>query len=176
MHSLCYLNLRYENSPKNIWVTKENYKEYSEFFCAEHNFAVKCADIKTDILPLDLYGFDEASLETLKGCVVSGDIDIEKLNSGEEIILYVPEQLTLTATHWEDEYKYSNISAYAADEIYLDENEIFLNQTKCDFAVDEELTVGWLSADKMPETEHDIYTLKENQPKIFIICFLIIIY
>ncbi len=166
MHSLCYLNLQYQNSPKDIWVTKENYKEYSEFFSAEHYFAKESADIKDDILPLDLFGFDEASLEGLKECIAYGDIDIEKLNSGEEIILYVPEELILTASHWEDDYKYSNISAYPTKEFYSEVDEILLNESKCDFKVDEELTVGWLSADKMPETEYDIYTLKENQPKI----------
>lgn len=169
MHNLCYYTNYYNTQPENVWVTQENYKEYTRSGSAEAIFVKECAKIKDDLVPVEIIGFDEEIIKNLDEYVAKGRIDIDKLNSGEEVIILIPEKLLLTASHLEqDSMNYSFISSY---ETTLEESpglvaeDKFLSETPCDITVGQGITLGWLYADERPQFDYDIYHLvKDQQP------------
>lgn len=169
MHNLCYYTNYYNVQPENVWVTQENYKEYTRTGDAENDFVRKCAGVQGDLVPVEIVGFNEDIIKKLNENVAQGDIDIEKLNSGEEIILCVPEDVLLTVSHLEETYKYSFISSYATTlekSPYLATEDVFLSETHCDINAGDNLNLGWLYAEEQPEFDGDIYHLAKDQQAI----------
>ncbi len=169
MHNLCYYTDHYNSQPKNVWVTKDNYKEYTRTGDAEETFVRDCAQIQGNLVPVEIIGFDENGIERLNEYVSQGEIDIDKLNSGEEVILLVPEDILLTASHLEESYKYSFISSYETtleEDPTLVSEDVFLNETHCDMKAGQDLKVVWLYAEERPEFDGDIYHLAKDQQPI----------
>ncbi len=168
MQDLCYFNSQYNCDPENVWVTQENYKQHAQL-SAEEMFVKKCAQIQDDVVQFELIGYDEETVKQLSEYVVAGKIDIDKLNSGEEVIVMVPDNILLTASHLEETTKYSYIHAYNTTlekESYLAKEDIFLHQSACDFKVGQDISVGWLYAEDKPKFEGDIYHLAKDQKPI----------
>lgn len=91
-------------------ITKDNYK---------NNLTNQDNEGTEDIL---LTSYEEAILNQLSEYVTDGEINIDKINSGEEIILYVPPQLNLYIQHLKDNGDYINKSHSSSKNI--DEDEI----------------------------------------------------
>ena len=171
MHHLCYYTNHYDCQPENVWVTEENYKEYTRSGDAEDGFVRECAQLGGDLVPVEIIAFNEAFIKDLGEYVVEGkaDIDIDKLNSGEEVIINVPKELMLTVSHLEETGKYSFISTYETTiekSPELATEDIFLDESTCDIKKGDTLKLGWLYAEKQPEFEHDIYHLAKDQQPI----------
>ena len=168
MEDLCYFNNQYNCDPENVWVTKENYKQYAQL-SAEEVFAKKCAQIQGDVVQFELIGYDEETIKQLSEYVATGKIDIDKLNSGEEVIIMVPDNIILTVSHLEETVKYSYIHAYNTtleNEPYLATEDILLHQSACDFKIGQDISVGWIYAEEKPEMDGDIYHLAKDQKPI----------
>lgn len=171
MHHLCYYTNHYIGQPENVWVTKDNYKEYTRSGDAEESFVRECAQLQGNLVPVEIIAFDEEFIKGLGEYVVEGkvDIDIDKLNSGEEVILNVPEELMLTASHLEETGKYSFISTYETtieESPDLATEDVFLDESTCDIKKGDKLKLGWLSAEEQPEFDYDIYHLAKDQQPI----------
>lgn len=171
MHHLCYYTGHYDCQPENVWVTEENYKEYTRSGDAEEKFVRECAQLGGDLVPVEIIAFDEEFVKGLGEYVVEGkvDIDIDKLNSGEEVIINVPKELMLTVSHLEETGKYSFISTYETTiekSPELATEDFFLDESTCDIKKGDTLKLGWLYAEEQPEFEHDIYHLAKDQQPI----------
>lgn len=169
MDSLCYFNWQYRCDPENIWVTKENYKQYTATNNAEFDFAMECAQIQGKVVKFDLIGYDDEIIQELSACVAEGEIDIDKLNSGEEVIVMIPENVLLTVSHYEETKKYSYIHSFNTtieEDPNLATEDVFLDQTTCDFTVGQNISVGWLFAENAPELDGDIYHFSKDQQPI----------
>lgn len=169
MHNLCYYMNHYNCQPENVWVTEDNYKEYTCTGDAEDVFVRDCAQLEGDLLPVEIVGFNENLVQELSQYVAQGKIDVEKLNSGEEVIALIPDNVLLTASHMEETYKYSFISAYETtleEDPSLVSEDVFLSETHCDMEVGQEFTLGWLFAEEQPEFDGDIYHLAKDQQPI----------
>ncbi len=171
MHHLCYYTNHYDCQPENVWVTEENYKEYTRSGDAEEGFVRECAQLGGDLVPVEIIAFDEEFIKGLGEYVVEGkaDIDIDKLNSGEEVIINVPKELMLTVSHLEETGKYSFISTYETTiekSPELATEDIFLDESTCDIKKGDTLKLGWLYAEEQPEFDYDIYHLAKDQQPI----------
>lgn len=169
MHNLCHFTSNYDNQIENVWVTKENYKDYTDKNAAEELFVRECAQVQGDLIPVELVGFSEDMIDELSESVNVGKIDIDKLNSGEEVIFVAPENILLTVSHYQETYKYSYIHSYPTtleENPWYIEEDIFLSETACDMEVGQELKLGWLYADEMPKLDGDIYHLAKDQKPI----------
>ncbi len=169
MYNLCHFTSNYDNQIENVWVTEENYKDYRNKNAAEELFVRECAQIQGDLIPVELVGFSEDMIAELSESVNVGKIDIDKLNSGEEVIFVAPESILLTVSHYQETYKYSYINAYPTtleENPWYIEEDIFLSETACDMEVGQELKLGWLYADETPEFDGDIYHLAKDQKPI----------
>ncbi len=138
-------------------ITPENYHKFTEDNL--ENKAVKeKADIKGEVFPLSFYGVEEEYIESLNDAVTVGRIDIDKINSGEEIILLVPEYVELSAWDYDDEsgpdieFEWSlkpskNIS----------KNQVVLDSAKIgdEFKVNKEITLGWIGTEENEPVEYD---------------------
>ena len=171
MHHLCYYTGHYDCQPENVWVTEENYKEYTRSGDAEEKFVRECAQLGGDLVPVEIIAFDEEFIKGLGEYVVEGkaDIDIDKLNSGEEVIIDAPNELMLTASHLEETGKYSFISTYETTiekSPELATEDVFLDESTCDIKKGDTLKLGWLYAEEQPEFDYDIYHLAKDQQPI----------
>lgn len=138
-------------------ITPENYKKFTEKNL--ENEAVKeKADIKGEVFPLEFYGVEEEYLEALKESVTVGRIDINKINSGEEIILLVPEYVELSAWTYEyDDYEPDRVFEYrynSTDDVA--DNQVVLDSAKIEdeFKVDKEITLGWIGTEEDEPLEY----------------------
>ncbi|MDE5996295.1 MAG: ABC transporter permease, partial [Eubacterium sp.] len=74
-------------------VTAENYAEMNKTEFREDYSDIKSqAGYNRDYIPTTLTAIDDWKLETLKDYLVSGEINLDKLASGEEVILIAPQK------------------------------------------------------------------------------------
>ena len=108
--------------PHNYWdgapLNKENFREkivdsvfpdyleYKDIYGKENDFA-----------SVDIYSYEENALKPLDPLVIDGRIDYEKLSTGEEVILIVPQHVKWAAEIQEDGFGYSS-------HIYYDDEKI----------------------------------------------------
>ena len=77
-------------------VTVENYLEVNKSELAEFYSEIKSqAGYERDYFPTTLYAIDDWKLETLEDYLVSGEINLDKLVSGEEVIVIAPQRAAI---------------------------------------------------------------------------------
>lgn len=105
----------------------------------------------SDYITTELLSYDEQYLNSLKQYVYDGKIDIEKINSGEEIILYAPSKVGM----YYDSSNYGGLrTAYNE---YVDKENCFFTDT-CDFHAGDEMEIGVIIADEPTDSEgYNIY-------------------
>ena len=147
---LCnYVTGVYPASVDGVKITKENYEKYQEI-PIENTAVIEKANITSPILPLDFIGLPEEHFKNESGTVLEGKINIDKLNSGEEVILVLPKTLELS-THFytfegEEDYSYSDLYIDSKPYDVADEDITILNSAELttEFKVGDRIKLGWI--------------------------------
>ncbi len=138
-------------------ITPENYHKFTEDNL-ENKAVKKKADIKGEVLPLSFYGVEEEYIESLNDAVTVGRIDINKINSGEEIILLVPEYVELSAWDYDDESGPDMSFEWSLKPSKnISKNQVVLDSAKIgdEFKVNKEITLGWIGTEENEPVEYD---------------------
>ena len=158
----------YPETVDGVVITEENYEKYQET-PIEMAAVIEKANITTPILPLDFLALSEEYFDISKETVMDGKIDIDKLNSGEEVILVLPKTLELTTYHYvfeEEKYGFSDLSVNAVPAEIPDEKITVLNSAELttEFKVGDKIKLGWV----MSNTENQPITYAEEgaEPEI----------
>ncbi len=109
----------YPTTVDRVEITKENYEKYQET-PIENTAVIEKANITSPIFPLDFIGLPEENFKNSSGTVLYGEINIEKLNSGEEVILVLPKTLELSTHYYVDESENYSYSILDVDEKSVD--------------------------------------------------------
>ncbi len=157
-------------------VNKENYLEYFGFFRysgEEKNNII--TDIKNvlgydnDIFEVTLTSIDEEEIENLSKGLISGKINIEKLNSGEQVLVVAPEKLRIIL---EKDTQYGNYIRGSRNSEYIENliknnPDVLIATENCDFTAGETLDIGVIYTNESPVYDYDStnnkpYLEKEN--------------
>ena len=138
----------YPESVDGVVITKENYEKYQEI-PIENTAVIEKADITSPILPLDFIALSEDDFDDESKTVLEGKIDIDKLNSGEEVILVLPKRLELNTFHYtfdDEDYSFSDLNVNAKASEVPDEELTILNSAELttEFKVGDKIKIGWI--------------------------------
>ncbi len=138
----------YPATVDGVVITKENYEKYQEI-PIENTAVIEKANITSPILPLDFLALSEDKFRNEDETVLEGKINIDKLNSGEEVILVLPKTLQLTTYHYifeEEKYGFSDLSVNAVPAEIPDEKITVLNSAELttEFKVGDKIKLGWI--------------------------------
>ncbi len=129
--------------------TKETYKDmYEKSHTDEEKEVKKDLNIQSKLYPVKLFGFDDEYVELLKKHVAYGEINEDKLNSGEEIIIVAPRELELVNTLYTlSDYDYHSLEALEPDsenyEWAMKHGGEIYETAKNDFKVGDTIDFGW---------------------------------
>lgn len=158
----------YPETVDGVVITKENYEKYQEL-PIETLAVTEKANITSPILPLDFLAIPEEDFNTSSETVLVGKINIDKLNSGEEVILVLPKTLQLTTYHYifeEEKYGFSSLSVYDVPTEIPDKKITVLNSAELtdEFKVGQKIKLGWVMSNdgNQPVT----YTEEGEKPQI----------
>ena len=145
---LCnYVTGVYPASVDGVKITKENYEKYQEI-PIENTAVIEKANITSPILPLDFIGLPEEHFKNESGTVLEGKINIDKLNSGEEVILVLPKTLELNTDYYtfEGEYSFSDLNVNSKSADVPDEEITILKTAELtnEFKVGDKIKLGWI--------------------------------
>ena len=130
--------------------------EFSELYM---NTKKEC-NIEKNFYPVSISAHDENVLEKFKSCIAQGEIDIEKINSGEQIILIAPEKVGFKI----EGSKEKGFSSQQDINHYLKNDENYTKQAVCDFKVGDKLDLGILTCENYDE-ENDMPTGCKKEDK-----------
>ena len=158
----------YPATVDGVVITKENYEKYQEI-PIENTAVIEKANITSPILPLDFLALPEDDFKNKSQTVLEGKINIDKLNSGEEVILVLPKTLQLTTYHYifeEEKYGFSVLSVNAVPAEIPEEKTTVLSSAELtnEFKVGQKIKLGWV----MSSTENQpiIYAEEGAEPEI----------
>ena len=145
-----------QNFSKKGTITPENYKEFTEVNL--ENKAVKeKANIKGEVFPLDFFGVEEEYIESLKDGVTLGRIDKEKLDSGEEVILLVPEYVELSVWDYDEYEPAQKMRASIIPTEKVADNQVIIDSAKLgnEFKVGQSIKLGWIGTKDNEPVEYE---------------------
>lgn len=145
----------YPTTVDGVEITKENYEKYQEI-PIENTAVIEKANITSPILPLDFLALSEDDFKNEGKTVLEGKINIDKLNSGEEVILVLPKTLQLTTYHYifeEEKYGFSDLSVNDVPAEIPDEKITVLNSAELtsEFKVGDKIKLGWIMSNNGEE-------------------------
>lgn len=124
-----------------------NEDNIDEFIMNNYNFSVEGIrnqyGYSKELLPSGIEAYSPVLLEQLKDYVVEGEINIDKINAGEEIILYAPQQVAYR--YEKDDYGDVRLAVYTDDEI--NQNETYFNIAEKEVKAGDKVTFSVLTAD-----------------------------
>ncbi len=176
INALCYLNNDYSNSLQYN-ASKEKALKDTQKRTAEYTYVKEKADIQGEAISFTILALDDAALFNLKESygtakykdIFTGEIDIDKMQRGEEVILVVPDEINILITNEDDgiagQFTYVNTS-WGSTLFYGDGENERLDPDfiyKCDFNVGDELKIGSVRGNKNLEFGEDVYELGENK-------------
>ena len=137
----------YPASVDGVKITKENYEKYQET-PIENTAVIEKANITSPILPLDFIGLPEEHFQNESGTVLEGKINIDRLNSGEEVILVLPKTLELNTYYYtfDGEYSFSDLNVNSKSADVPDEEITILKSAELtnEFKVGDKIKLGWI--------------------------------
>lgn len=169
MYSTGFFSTSYENAV----ITKDNYRDLLEKKnIVEPDEAQKILNTEKELSPILLASIDDSEIQLFDKYVIDGKIDKEKLDSGEEVILFVSEAMALTseALPYEAPFEEPLNFVYAEsvpairDEAQISDNEILF--AKNDFKVGQKLDLGWIFTKSEDDVENKIYSKNSAQTTI----------
>ncbi len=138
----------YSATVDGVVITEENYEKHQEI-PVENTAVIEKANITSPILPLDFIGLPEDNFKIEIKTVLEGKINIDKLNSGEEVILVLPKTLELNTVHYtyeEENYSFSEFNINAKPVELPDEEITILNSAELtdEFKVGDKIKLGFI--------------------------------
>ena len=135
-------------------LTKDNFKyKATENISKSYLKAVERYKYNSLVLPSSFASVDETYLELFEKDVVEGEINIDKINSGEEIILIAPENIGLSLDEMGLNYGYTFLdSHHFSDDNPPDENIELLETQRRTYKVGDEINLSFISASKKDKT------------------------
>ncbi len=135
-------------------LTKENYKEKcTAKFSKSYTNARKLFNYSSLVLPSTLVSMDEEYFELLEGKVIEGEINIDKLNFGEEIILIAPQKIAIGFNKFDLEQGYTFLDAdYFSETEPLREEVDFFETQECTYKVGDEIYLSNVNVSQKDET------------------------
>ena len=144
-------------------ITSENYEEtyFNTLRSNPDDKEIEKILGTNDSISCQFSSLDSDYLESLKSKVYDGKINIEKINSGEEIILVAPKNVYL----YFDEGKYGGLMK-CYDENDVNGRTIFSDD--CDFHAGDEIEIAVITADKPTDEEgtNDDHTIIPNNATV----------
>lgn len=155
LNTMCYANnLVYDYSGDYKDLTPENVDEFfTEKYQKEYLTVKEKYNIDSDFLPSEINAYDSSVLSKLENKVIDGRINIDKINSGEEIILIAPQKI---AFYFEEE-KYGYHWGLDENEQIKDDAD-YLKKSVCDYKAGDTLDISVLTCEEMADPD----TLPEN--------------
>ena len=149
-------------------VNKDNYMEYFEEEEAEYSGgdfeSQEIADVKKaagydgDIMQVNLISVDGELIEKLSSkALMSGEINIDKLNSGEQVLVIAPGKMYVMVEEGYDNTKYivTRWNSKYAEELIEANPELLITTEECDIDAGEILDIGVIYAEN-PDPDYDI--------------------
>ena len=138
--------------------TFENYVEKNRSNFSDYYYNIrKIVGYQKDFLPSAVYGIDDWQVETFKDNLVAGEINLDKLASGEEVILVAPEKAALVY----DEFKDIVYTRLRCDEDVKGEDESeFLLYGESEYKVGDTIDLSLVFGD--PDTDPYTSDFKDN--------------
>ncbi len=179
IHGLNYVACDYKSYIDNKHLTPENYAEETRNFSADYEYTKKTAGIEKDIIRATVCGFDNETLKYLGNCLSKGDFNLNKIKSGEEVLIFCPKTISLWINNEIHDHpgmpaKTSGINNIINEEdmdYYFDDetNEhIKIGKYENTFKVGQEINLGWLYADEIvsvADNEIDIVSAPDKFEK-----------
>ena len=151
MNSFLYANFEvYENDVFNFinQATPENIDTLMTAGYKDSYLQIKeKANIGSNYFPSVINAYESSVIEKIDGSVVDGRIDIEKLNSGEEIILYAPDNVAFRME--EDDYNGIDCIFDRNDEIKPDVK--YLKKASRDIKAGDQFNISVITADSVAD-------------------------
>jgi putative ABC transport system permease protein len=144
-------------------ITSENYEKTYFYELREDKDTEKMQQLLqcNEYINTSFESVDTNYLESLSKYIYDGEINIDKINSGEEIILVAPKNRTL----YYDDGKYGGLIISNGEDVDED-NCIF--SASCDFHAGDEIEIAVAVADKPTDEEgqNDDHTIIPNDTKV----------
>lgn len=132
-------------------ITSENIDEIMANEFSETYLNVKNKyNIEKNFYPVSISAYESNVIEKFNSCIAEGKIDISKINSGEEIILVVPEKVSFNI-EGNSETGYSTTSSVNDN---IKDDESYIKKAECDFKVGDKLDLGILTCEEFDTETH----------------------
>ena len=135
-------------------LTAENYKEKcTAKFSKSYTQAREKFNYTSLLLPSTLVSMDEAYFEILKGVVIEGEINIDKINSGEEIVLVAPQKIGAGFNEFDLEMGYTILDTdYFSDTDPASEHINYFETQECTYKVGDEISLSTVNVSMKDKT------------------------
>lgn len=135
-------------------LTKDNFKEKAtENFSKNYLKALQRYNYNSLVLPSSFASIDEVYFDLFEKDVVEGEINLDKINSGEEIILIAPENIGVSLSQIDLTYGYTFIESHHFSEDNPPNEDIeFLETQKRTYKVGDEIDLSFVSTSKKDKT------------------------
>ncbi len=135
-------------------LTAENYKEKcTENFSKSYVQAREKFGYTSLVIPSTLVCMDEAYFEILKSVVIEGEINIDKINSGEEIVLVAPQKIGAGFNKFDLEMGYTILDTdYFSDTDPASEYIDCFETQECTYNVGDEISLSTINISMKDET------------------------
>lgn len=151
-----------EDEMKNEWLKMFKDVSFGEEDTKDYNAVKEVLKVKNELFGVSIITYTDDEIKRLKGKLVSGKINIDKISSGEEIILVAPKEVSYYlsksghGTYVERKYdgekgKESDLVATATDDFEAGDTL--------------DLIIGVVSSDYDDTAEHNKYTLLDKKEK-----------
>lgn len=156
-----YVSSQEESIEAERSVNKDNYEEilYSDLGNNGNSYNALQAKFGYDeFISMNMLGISQEGFDELNQYVYDGKIDIDKINSGEEIILVAPKQVGV----YFDDGKYGGLFTAVNDDV---DQEDCIFTDECDFYAGDKLTLSALNASMLNEDEYGNYIINPDETK-----------
>lgn len=127
-------------------ITKDNVDKYFGEFSSDYYEVKNRYSFSENIYNCDLVSVEEDVLKKLDSCVISGKINIDKIASGEEIIIYAPQKVAFSIETDES----GDVSSYRISRNEdIKNEEDYLKIAQCDYKAGNTLDLSILTGDKI---------------------------
>ena len=118
-----------------------------------------------DILPVCIVALDNRQIQELENCVVSGSIDTELLDSGEEVVVIAPQKIALNV-EYDDEDPDSGYSWGPDWNDGVKDDKNYLKRADSDIQAGDEISLSIIS-DNSTSSEVDINSIVNTNTVIY---------
>lgn len=152
-----YRETYYDDTNGNITVDEITKDNYDSVFLSERAPDYKQLQqqysMPDDFYNIDLIGVDSASIEKLKNSVIDGQINIDKINSGEEIILLAPRKLALEI----ENHKEGGYSRSVDTDDQIGSKKDYMATAECQYKAGDVIDLSFITGQVNPDAPEGEY-------------------